>query len=227
MPTSWQMGQHSAHATLVAHSTGDIPLALLDDFREELAPDVELHVEESQAFFRSVEPPSWIALLAEGSWWIKAMGAYAALFVAELVREAGKDTWKNRAEIAKRSASALGKIAVLARRLFALTPRLPTRTTISVGLPFPDEHFATELELTGRDEYEVAAEIALFVRYLPVLEQLLEAESFTRDSIAAGIQLQLQADLSLEVTWIDARALTIRSRTLRLPQSGGPEPTKE
>ena len=66
-----------------AHSTSDVSLDLLRELRHELAPEIELEVDDRQTFFKSAEPPSWVAFLAESEWWAKALAAYAALYVAK------------------------------------------------------------------------------------------------------------------------------------------------
>ena len=80
--------------------TSDISLTTLQAVSAELSGDFQLEVDESQIFLRSAEPPSWVTFIAEADWWVKAMAAYAALYIAEIVKEAGKDSWKNRAKVA-------------------------------------------------------------------------------------------------------------------------------
>ena len=100
-----------------ALATSDIDPNLLEALRAELAPDIELAIDERSIAMRSVEPPSWIQFFAEAPWWAQALGAYAAVYVAELVKEAGKETWKQRANLASRSVSAANGVVKLARSL--------------------------------------------------------------------------------------------------------------
>ena len=103
-----------------ARSTSDISLTTLQAVSAELSGDFQLEVDESQIFLRSAEPPSWVTFIAEADWWVNAMAAYAALYIAEIVKEAGKDSWKNRAKVVsvaiagvnliKRFASSLGNL---------------------------------------------------------------------------------------------------------------------
>lgn len=199
-----------------AHSTSDVPLDLLRELRDELAPAIELEVGDRQTFFRSAEPPSWVAFLAESEWWVKVLGAYAALYVAEIVKEAAKDTWKARGKAIAAAKVATRGIANLAAKLASLRERLAFRTRIHVGLPFPDEHFATRLEIAGSDAHEIAVQIALFVHYLPALNRLIESERLSDETVATGILLRLLPDASLEVSWSDARSLSPIRRLLSI-----------
>lgn len=73
-----------------AMSTSDVPLDLLRKFRDNIARNLSVVVDDRQIFFKSTEPPSWLVLLADAPWWVKALGTYAALFVAKIVAEAAK-----------------------------------------------------------------------------------------------------------------------------------------
>jgi hypothetical protein len=71
---------------LVALATSDVSQATLEEFGKDLSPDFEFEVSDGRIFLRSAEPPSWIQLFADAPWWIQGLGAYAALYVAELVK---------------------------------------------------------------------------------------------------------------------------------------------
>jgi hypothetical protein len=90
--------------TMKVTSTRDVPLDVLRDLRAELGPEFDLDV-EGQVALLSAEPPSWIAFIAESHWWVQALAAYAALYVAEIVKEAGKDSWKSRGRRLPQSAA--------------------------------------------------------------------------------------------------------------------------
>ena len=103
--------------------------------------------------------------------------AYSGLYVAELVKEAAKTTWKERAKLVPavlRTGNSLGK---LTRALLRLRGTAAGRTKLVLGLPVPDDYFGVRFELIGQDEEILAAEISLFVRYLPALQELLDREA--------------------------------------------------
>ena len=202
-----------------AYCTADVPLSLLREFQRELAPDIDLEIEERQAFFKSAEAPSWVIFFAESEWWVKALAAYAALYVAELVKEAAKDTWKARGKAVSAARASLGRISNFAERFSSLRRRLPPRTKLHIGLPFPDEHFATRLEIEGSEADEIAVQIALFVYHLLALKHLIESEELSNETIAAGISLKLLPDASLEVSWSDGSSFSPMRRVLSINDS--------
>ena len=117
-------------------STSDVQLGVLRELVGDLAPEIELEVDDRQLFMKSTEPPSWITFLADADWWVKALAAYAALYIAELVREAAKDTWKNRAKAISGLAAAGNQIRQLAESMAHLRARLAPGLGSSLVYPF-------------------------------------------------------------------------------------------
>jgi hypothetical protein len=190
--------------SLTVHSTGDVSLDLLRGLASELEPDIRLHVEERQHFFRSIEPPSYISFLADASWWIKVFGGMAALYVAELVREAAKETWKSRAKIASKMQEVSTRpLRGFAKALSKTRVQLKPHARIKIGLPVPDDFFAAQLLLEGPEQDLVEAQIALFVYHLPALIKLIKSERLDSGGAFGAIQLQLLEDGSLEVRWLN------------------------
>lgn len=197
-----------------AISTSDVPLPVLNEISEGLLPEVKLDVDDHQIFFKSADPPSCITLLADLPWWVQAMGGYAALYIAELVKEAGKDTWKGRAKLLSPLGSAGGGIAKLAQAIAFLRARVSSRTKIEIALPFPEEYFSSRLEIAGSSVEEVAIQVALFVHHLPALKELIQHRGLNRDSIAGGLTLTLQKDGHLKVSWQDGETSEILNHVL-------------
>jgi len=195
---------------LKAVSTGDVSLKILRDLSEELAPEIELEVDDRQIFMRSAEPPSWLTLLAEADWWIQGLAAYAALYVAEIVKEAAKDTWEGRARAVAAVKATGNRLWHLAEGIARLRVQISPRTRIEVGLPFPDEHFPARLE------FNVSTTEEIFVHHLPGLEALISSRAIDGDHLAAGMYLKLLADGSLEVSWQDAHTLEVQEHILRI-----------
>ena len=197
-------------------STSDVQLGVLRELVGDLAPEIELEVDDRQLFMKSTEPPSWITFLADADWWVKALAAYAALYIAELVREAAKDTWKNRAKAISGLAAAGNQIRQLAESMAHLRARLAPRTRIEFGIPFPEEHWPTRFQLLGSDPDEIALQLALFVHHLPALQSFIVVNGLNGRRVAAGMSLKLLADGSLEVSWQDGDSLTLRKHVLKL-----------
>lgn len=195
---------------LRAVSTRDVPLATLHAFGRELAPEIEVLVDESQITLLSTEPPSWVSLFATAQWWQQALAAAAALYFGEIAREAGKDTWRSRASIA---GAARGALARMADGIATLHATLRPSTRVVLGLSVPDEYFGTRLEIKGRTAHEIERELALFMHFLPQVEAIIESEQLTTNA-QGPILLTIQADESLEIGWVDRGGLEVHTRVL-------------
>lgn len=205
-----------------ALATSDIDPRVLASLRDELSPDLELVLDKYSISLKSVEPPSWIQFFAEGQWWLSALSAYAALYVAELVKEAGKETWKNRTKIVRTSAAAGDKVLKLAKALSKMRASLPARSKLVLGLPVPDDYFGIRYELVAREADLMASEIAMFVSYIPRIEELVESESLGNGNVTGPLMLTVCDDLSLKVTWMNRKSLTVEERTLCLTSEAQP-----
>jgi hypothetical protein len=205
-----------------ALATSDIDPRVLRSLRDELSPDLELVLDEHSISLKSFEPPSWVQFFAEGPWWLKTLGAYAALYVAEIVKEAGKQTWKSRAKIVLASVTAGDKVLKLARALAKLRKSLPAHSKLVLGLPVPDDYFGIRYDLVARDEDLMASEIALFVSYIPQVEQLVESEGLRNGIVTGPLMLLVRDDLALKVTWMNRKTLTVEERTLCLTNEAHP-----
>lgn len=201
-----------------AISTSDVDLAILRETSEQLAPDIALQVDDRQIYLKSAEPPSWITFLAQADWWVQAFAAYAALYVAEIVKEAAKESWENRAKAISGVVAAGNQIRRLAAVIVNLYERLQPRTRIEVGLPFPEEYWSTRLEISGTDPDEMALQLALFVHHLPALQNLISCQNLNSDSVAGTINLRLLSDGSLEVSWQDG--VSLKPQQLVIPLDG-------
>jgi hypothetical protein len=201
-------------------STSDVPLETLWEFKDELRADIEVKVDERQVIFKAAEAPSWITFLAAADWWVQVLATYAALYVAEIVKEAAKDTWRDRAKAISAVTQAAIGIKKISGGIAKLRKRLSARTGIKIGLPIPDEYFATWLELYGTDTEELEIEIALFVHHLRNLSLLMQSEKLDGDRVLSVIQFKLLEDGSLEVAWIDKESRTPQKRVLSLDNKG-------
>jgi hypothetical protein len=190
-----------------------VPLPVLHDFALTLPPDISVEVSESQFFLLSADPPSWVSLLATFDWWFP-LKAGATVFAAELMKEAAKDTWKNKAAIASWARRTTGEVLHrLATSIAQLKSRLSRHTSILIGLPVPDEHFGARLALSDDGPDAMLFEIAVLVAHLPALRAFLETES---PQPIAGFILSVGTDGSLEVSWLDRASLNEERRVLHI-----------
>lgn len=199
-------------------STSDIDLEILQGLNADLGAEFAPEVDRRQYFMKSAEPPSWVSFLEQLDWWVKLLGAGAAVFVAEIIKEAAKDTWKNRGKAVSSTLTLANKVKQFATALSRLRKQLPRRTEIAIGIPEPDDHFSTSIELEGDDVDELAVQIALFVHHLPALKKLVHEEKLDKRTVAGGISLRLLPDASLHVWWQQNDTLEARERTLHFKE---------
>jgi hypothetical protein len=197
-------------------ATSDIDLTELQPYWSELESELAVLIEERTVFLRSVNPPTWIQFFADSAWWVKALGAYAAIYVAAIIKEAGGDTWRDRARLVAPAIETENRVLKLARALVRLREQLPARCKLVLGLPVPDDYFGVRFELLGRDQEVLAAEIALFVQYVPAIERLIESEGIEYGEVTGAVTLVIEEDSSLRVAWMDRESLKVAKRIVHL-----------
>lgn len=205
-------------------ATGDIDRKRLETFVSDLEGALDVQLDGRTKMFKSLEPPSFIDFFATAPWWVQGLGALAAAYVAGLAEEAGKQTWKERARLVRAVVDANNKIARLARALNKLRSGGRSDTKLGLALPVPDDYFGTRVELLGKDDDVIAAEIALFVHHLPKLEQLIEAEGLKAGRATGPVILMIEDDASMRVHWMDRKSLDVQER--RLSFEGGASSSK-
>jgi hypothetical protein len=124
--------------------TKDVSLADLLTLRDELGTEFDLHIDETPRLYKS-DVPSWVRFLAEADWYTKVLGGYAALYVAEIVKEAAKETWKSRSKIISEAVGVGNRIKHFATALANLRNRTAPETLLEIVVPFPDDYDGTIL----------------------------------------------------------------------------------
>ena len=186
--------------------TVDIDREALDAFVADLREEFGVDTSTQRIALRSLEPPSWLQLVAEAPWWLQALGACAAIYVTELLKGAAKATVR----AISKSDSAL---SALASSVCELRKRHPVRTEVMIGLPVPDERSGALLAIKADSLEGVKHEIALFVYHLPELMELMETEELSRNAVGI-IQLVLMDEGHVEVRWTDNDTLERRTKIL-------------
>lgn len=92
--------------------------------------------------------------------------------------------------------------------------RRPWTWVVRVAL---DDYFGVRFELLGRDEDVLAAELAVFVSFVPAIEALIEKEQLAQGRVAGAVTLLVDEELSLTVAWMDSDTLRSHVRILRHP----------
>lgn len=192
--------------TLNLLATDDIPEQSLQRLRDSLR-NVDSVSSEGRMCFRSIEAPSWVRLIGEASWWVQLFAGISALYVAELVKEAGKETWKSRARLVSAAINGARKLKELSVALFQFKGQAVDRTEIVVALPEPHEYFGTQLRITGGSAEEIEVELALFLHYLPAFKNLMKSHQDSGDRTATGYFMELSDAGDLHIFWFDHDSL--------------------
>jgi len=211
------------YEAIQVNSTADVPLETLRELAATLAPGLVVRVEDRQFFFKSMQAPSWVSFVADADFWIKAFGAYAAIYAAELVKQAATATWRvlaNRVAGAERG----DPLVRFADEIQKLQAAVSADTRIELALPIPDDdHWTTRLEIRTREAADIAAEVSLFVRHLPAIRKVI-ADFDLAKKARSGIKLELLDDGDMAVTWMDSAATQEKTVVISL-RSGRIEPT--
>ncbi len=197
-------------------ATEDVSQGVLTELESLVAVDLPVKLNDSRVCLRSAEPPSWINLIAQSDWWVKGLAAYAALYVAEIVREAAKETWKNKGKAVTAVVGASNKLWRLASSLFNAKAKARANTYITIGLPVPDDVYTTLLRTQSTELDDLAVEVALFVHHVPALVQLLRDAGIPEGSAVGWVTAELLPNGSLHVKWLDKESLEERHHVLPL-----------
>ena len=96
----------------------------------------------------------------------------------------------------KMKASAEGLVAS------AIARASSNQTYVRIGLPIPNDYFATLLSVDGDDEVSIAVTIAFFVLKAEEIEETIKRESRAK-GIAGGVKLHLEPGGSFVAQWDD------------------------
>jgi len=203
---------------VLIQSTADVSLPSLRRYAAGLPADWCAEVDDAQMFFKAMEVPSWVSVVAEAPWWVQFLAASASVYVSGIFAEAGKDTWKNRGMIATKVRNAPSAINTFARFLFSAREAGGSRTFVTLGIPFPDEHNTAHLKLDYSTQEELEFLVALFVHHLPALEELWRREGLLEKYPVGGMALQFGNDCSMLVAWLDRESLTTHEHILPFGQ---------
>lgn len=166
---------------------------------------------------KSALPPSWIAVIADHKELIAALGPAAAIFFAELTKEAAKETWRSKGKIAR----ALAHAAVWPLRRAAsilAAARDSTPRGASVVLQIPVSEFAhVRAKLDASDVEPLALSIAQVVRAAAELDRVVR--EIENGDLAAGGRYfaTLEPDGTIRLEWISGRPLGRHARSVGDP----------
>lgn len=198
---------------ITIQSTGDVSLATLQRlFLDE--PLAELtEIDERQYFFKSLDAPSWVQIIAGVDAWQALLGAGLSIYVTGVLSEAGKDSWKNRGKAYKAIKSGSQLLLQLARRIVTLQNLLNPETRIEIGLPISDGNYSALLPITANGVEAVEQQLAQFSAHCAALREIFDREDF---NAVGWVILSLSDNGDLLVQWMDAASLGQREETVSL-----------
>ncbi|WP_144436323.1 hypothetical protein [Lysobacter antibioticus] len=196
--------------------TSDVALVQIDDLYRDLRPYMNVEIDSEVVGYKSTDAPSWIKLAAELSWWQQGLSAYAALYIAELVKEAAKESWRARGKIVSGIFSGANSLRAIARAIMRSVSTYETKAEIILFLPEPDRYFGTGLRLLPNSSEDLEVQLALFVHYLPKIKEVIDRNSAVNCSPATGYFLQIIDDGGLLIEWFHATTLEKQSEILPL-----------
>ncbi len=206
---------------MIIKSTADVPIEILREFSYEVKPELNVKVDGGQNSLRLRDSTSWITFLADADWWIQALATFAAIYIAELVKEGAKETWRRYGKIGSGSKKAGNKIWKLSSEITRLKNRLPKETKIHMEVRELSENFSCNLEISVINVDVLAIQIALFIYHLPAIKDLIATEVLTETGVLGPVQLTLLDDSSIEVSWMDAKKVSREKRILSLENVDG------
>lgn len=186
-------------------ATSDISESITDELRQDCGPDLEIRSRSSLAPM-SVDAPSFIKLVAESVEWSLVFKLAATAFLAQLAKNAADDWWKNKAAITK----ALAKASVMPiRKLITALRRAKSKslasTYVAIAIPFPNEHYGTEMFVPTDSAEEAAVAVALFVEQLAPIESAVRREIDAGRSFMVRVHVVPQKDGCVVLKWIDGK----------------------
>lgn len=171
----------------------------------------EARVDESQFFFKSSDPPSWVQLVASLPWWGQ-LGAFGtSVVVSGYLKEAGSSIWKNQPAFTKLTSE---KLWLLASKVVTLQQMIPPNTKIKIGFPIQDRYFPVDFILRDITIDSVAFHIAALCYHQAEIETF--TNSFEFNPARAGGWMELLNDGTIILQWQENLTLEKRSRTFSI-----------
>ncbi|MCW3477953.1 hypothetical protein OL229_00060 [Neisseriaceae bacterium JH1-16] len=197
-------------------STSDVSSEKLYELKEVLQPDIDVDIQDGKVVLLSAEPPSWIHFIASTDWWIQGFSAMSALYVAEIVKEAAKDTWKNRSKVVAAAVGSINKIKTFSEKIINFKSSIKNNTELVLVLPVPHELRGCCLLLNAEDPDVLSLQLALYVHHLPRVEELIRSKVSGPNEVATGVVLSLLSSGALQVCWLDCPSLESQVHVLEV-----------
>jgi hypothetical protein len=186
---------------MVLVATEHVPEGPLVAFRELVAAQFHVELETVRVHLRSNDAPSWVQVLADSPWWQLAFGTAAAQYVAELIKEAARETWTARASAIGALVDATNHLRRFVAQVTKLQRELPAETRVSLGLSDPEGFAEVSFALSLDETHRCELSVALVVHHMRELMGLIQSHHAKDIHPPTGYSAQLDPDGSLRVRW--------------------------
>ncbi len=125
---------------------------------------IGVEAEQHEMFLKGAAPtPEYVEVIAEVFTWANVFKIAATAFFATLGKEAAKNLWCHKKEIALAlMIPAVRPIKLIANRLFQVQKKSDPNTQISLAIPIPSDFPATAVTFVAKSELEVSVYLACF-----------------------------------------------------------------
>lgn len=200
--------------------TSDVSPAQLDDLYRSLRSYVNVEIDSGLVGYKSVDAPSWIRLAADLDWWQQVLSAYAALYVATLVKEAAKESWQKRSKAVSAMFRGTNSLRAIARAIKASADTYDSRTAMVLFIPQPHSHFGTSLRLYTDATDEIEVQLAIFAHHLSGIKDIIDRNATLNCNPATGYFLDIADDGGMTVEWFHPTTLKKHCEILPLNTEG-------
>jgi hypothetical protein len=184
-------------------ATADVSGPIRRQLVQELAAIGATH-DGGSVHLKAAEPPSYVEIVARAVEWITPFKAAATVFLAQLAKEAAKDAWANKAEIADAlKNAAAGPLRVAAQAIGRALRAASRHPDIHLGVGDLEGVFGTFLVFKPEDEVESAWVLARFVVHAETIERLIKAEVASGRGVLGPAQILLEPNGRVRVVWLD------------------------
>ena len=104
----------------------------------------------------------------------------------------------------------------LATCIAKLRERMPKRTRINIGIPFPDDRVPSTFELVGVAPEDLEVEIVVFAIHQQAVSSLVESEGLDQERLLGALRFEIFDDGSLQVSWTESNTMERITKILAL-----------
>lgn len=145
--------------------------------------------------------------------WHYILKASIAAFFIELSREAAKDLYKNKENIAKalknKTVEALKKIAEL---FCFIKSKMPDNFLLNIGIPISNEYFCAKINISSDEIEDVSWQLAIFIDKIIYISEFLEEIENTDLKPLTITNINITDNGKAVLEWMDIKNMKIHEK---------------